>query len=112
MDFSNDQIKEYKIEVFVPADARDAVIRAIRELKVGRVGLYYNCMSETEVYSSWAADDNASPFLGNAGECFEVREIKIETRCRKEELEAIVAAIKSAHPYESVCINVIPLISF
>ena len=30
----------------------------------------------------------------------------------KEELEAIVAAIKSAHPYESVCINVMPLISF
>lgn len=111
MDFSNDQIKEYKIEVFVPVDAKDGVIRAIRELRVGRIGLYYNCMSETEVYSSWAADGNATPFLGNAGESFETREIKLETRCKKEELEALVAAIRSAHPYESVCINVIPLIS-
>ena len=37
-------------------------------------------------------------------------EVKIETRCKSEELEELIVAIKKAHPYEEVCINVIPLL--
>lgn len=112
MDFSNDQIKEFKVEVFLPVSARDSVISAIKNMKMARIGKYYNCISECRVYSSWDADEGASPFLGVAGKSYETEEIKVETRCKKENIEEMISVIKSAHPYENVCINVIPIISF
>ncbi len=110
MDIKFNQIKNYKIEVFVPVDSKNVVLEAIRALKVGKIGNYYNCITITEVKSTWTANESANPYLGVAGENCEADEVKIETRCKCEELEELVVAIKKAHPYEEVCINVIPLI--
>ena len=110
MDFDANKIKEYKIEVFVPIEAETIVLDAIRSVKVGIVGNYYNCISCTKVFSSWDANDKATPFLGKKGERYQTEEIKIETRCSKERLKDLVEKIKEVHPYESVCINALPLI--
>lgn len=110
MDLDTNEVKEYKVEVFVPLEAQEAVLAAIRSLHIGVIGNYYNCLSCTHVYSSWDADEAATPYLGERGETCQTEEIKIETRCPRERLRELVARIREAHPYEAVCINVMPLL--
>jgi len=110
MDFDSNEINEFKIEVFVPLSAKDEVAKAIMEVHAGVMGNYFNCMSFTKVSSFWCADENATPFLGEKGEECRAEEVKIETRCTKDKLDLLVSRIKEAHPYETVCINVIPLL--
>ncbi|MBE5743957.1 MAG: divalent cation tolerance protein CutA [Clostridiales bacterium] len=111
MDFNPNKITEYKIEVFVPVESKDVVLNAIKSLNVGVIGNYYNCISCTNVISSWDSNQYANPFLGEKGQSFQTDEIKIETRCSKEKIHHLIEKIKSVHPYESVCINVIPILS-
>ena len=80
--------------MFVPVDSKNVVLAAIRRLKVGKIGNYYNCITITEVKASWTANENAHPYLGEAGENYEADEIKIETRCKAEELDELIIAIK------------------
>lgn len=108
---TNDQIKEYKVEVYLPLEALDSIRNTIMTLKAGVIGSYYNCMSWYKIRSSWSATEDSSPYIGKAGEECEIDEYKIETRCTEDKLEEMIKAIKNAHPYENVCINVLPLIT-
>ena len=38
-------------------------------------------------------------------------EYKLEFRCEEKDLQLAVKTIKENHPYEEVCINVIPIIN-
>lgn len=102
---------EYKVEVYVPKDAFDVVVNAIKLIGIGKMGNYSNCMSWYEVNSSWHAEETAMPYLGVAGDDKKISEYKIEFRCKQEQLSDVVATIKRVHPYEECCVNIIPLIS-
>ena len=48
--------------------------------------------------------------FGNVGEIEFAPEYKLEFQCKEEDLKQAVNAIKENHPYEEVCINIIPLV--
>ena len=54
--------------------------------------------------------EGANPYIGKIDEIEFASEYKLEFRCKEEDLQKAVNAIKSNHPYETVCINIIPLI--
>lgn len=99
----------YKIETYLPKEALDKIRSALYELGLGKVGKYDCCLSWYEVNSSWKPIDGAKPYLGTVGEIEFAPEYKLEFQCKESDLTAAVSAIKSNHPYEEVCINVIPL---
>ena len=104
-------MKDYKIEVYLPLDALDSIICAIKNLNIGVIGEYKNCMSWYKVKSSWEASERTNPYLGNKGERYEADEYKLEFRCKENKLKEIIQCIKDIHPYEEVCINIIELIN-
>lgn len=99
----------YKVETYLPKEALDKIRSALYELGLGKVGKYDCCLSWYEVNSSWKPIDGAKPYLGTVGEIEFAPEYKLEFQCKESDLTAAVSAIKSNHPYEEVCINVIPL---
>lgn len=111
MDTKSNEITEYKIEVFVPQSAKGKVIDAILNIGIGKIGKYHNCISCSIVQSSWTANEDSAPYLGESGKDYQIEEIKIETRCPVELLDTAIRAIKKSHPYECVCVNIMPILS-
>ena len=101
--------KLFKVETYLPKEALKQIRNALYELGLGKVGNYDCCMSWWKIHSSWRAKDGAKPYLGKIDEIEFAPEYKLEFRCTEEDLQKAVDAIKANHPYETVCINIIPL---
>ena len=54
--------------------------------------------------------ENANPYIGKANELETVEEEQVEVVCDRAIAKQVVAALKSAHPYEEVIIDIMPLI--
>ena len=100
----------YKIETYVPVESLQQIKKALYEKGFGKIGNYENCLTWHEVHSSWKPVAGANPYQGQVGEIEFATEFKIEFRCDKQDLAEAIATIKNNHPYEEVCINVIPLL--
>ncbi len=99
----------YKVETYLPKEALDGIRSALYNLGLGKIGNYDCCLTWYEVNSSWRPIDGAKPYLGTVGEIEFAPEYKLEFQCKESDLTAAVSAIKSNHPYEEVCINILPL---
>ena len=97
----------YKIELYVPESHLAAVKTAMFEAGAGRVGNYDCCAWQTKGEGQFRPLDGSSPFLGNQGQIETVIEHKLEMVCEEQCLEAVIAALKRAHPYEEVAYTVI-----
>lgn len=53
---------------------------------------------------------NASPHIGEANKLEVVEEEQIEVVCDRAIARQVITALKSAHPYEEVIIDITPLI--
>ena len=97
----------YKIELYVPESHLAAVKTAMFEAGAGRVGNYDCCAWQTRGEGQFRPLNGSSPFLGNQGQIETVIEHKLEMVCEEQCLEAVIAALKRAHPYEEVAYTVI-----
>ena len=80
---------------------------AMFEAGAGRVGNYDCCAWQTRGEGQFRPLDGSTPFLGNQGQIETVIEHKLEMVCEEQFLEAVIAALKRAHPYEEVAHTVI-----
>ena len=97
----------YKIELYVPESHLAVVKTAMFEAGAGRVGNYDCCAWQTRGEGQFRPLDGSTPFLGNQGQIETVIEHKLEMVCEEQCLEAVIAALKRAHPYEEVAYTVI-----
>ena len=101
-----------KIQVNCPRESLDAVRLAIGKSGGGVIGNYAYCCFVSEGHGYFLPMDNAHPAVGSVGEINTVPEAKIEFICEKEKVSAVVAAIKSVHPYEEIPIDIVPMLDF
>ena len=95
-----------KLVVFLPADALDAVSEALFAAGAGRIGNYERCSWFTEGTGAFRALPGASPTVGEVGEDERVPELRLETVFPGERQDAVVAALRSAHPYEEPAFDI------
>jgi hypothetical protein len=100
----------YKLVVFVPREALDAVRDAVFTAGAGRIGDYERCSWYTEGTGTFFGSEGTAPAIGKAGREERVPEFRLETILPAERLEEVVAALRSAHPYEEPAYDVYPLV--
>lgn len=100
----------FKVETFVPVEALEDIKNALYEKGFGKIGNYEDCLTWYEINSSWKPVAGAHPYQGTIGEVEFAKEYKLEFRCDKKDIKTAVETIEKHHPYEEVCINVIPVI--
>ena len=100
----------YKLVVFVPAEALDPVRDAVFAAGAGRIGDYERCSWYTEGTGTFLGGESTQPTIGAAGREEHVPELRLETVMPAERLEDVVAALRSAHPYEEPAYDVYPLV--
>lgn len=107
-----------KIVVFVPVAHADGMRAALAEAGAGHIGNYDFCSFSVKGVGRFRPLDGSKPFIGEAladgesiGKVEEVEEERIETICLAVKLEAVLAAVKKAHPYEEPVVDVYPLLN-
>lgn len=105
------EIKEVKIEIFIPEEFIVKLRDELNKVKAGRIGNYDNCMSVTNVKGYFRPLEEASPYSGEVGEVHEGDEAKVEVRCKKEYVKDAIEVIRKVHPYEEPVFNIIPILN-
>jgi hypothetical protein len=100
----------YKIVVFVPEENLDAVRSAMAAAGAGVIGNYSECSFASPGTGTFFGSEKADPAVGDAGRLERVPELRLEMVVQAEKAEAVVAAIKAAHPYEEPAYDVYELI--
>jgi hypothetical protein len=103
--------KFVKIVVYVPALAGNKVRNVLAEAGAGQLGNYDHCSFSSRGIGRFRPLKGANPHVGSTGELEEVEEERIEALCPEEKVKAVIAAVKSAHPYEEPAIDIIPLLN-
>jgi hypothetical protein len=97
---------QYKIAVFTPQNAVNAVLCAAAEAGAGRIGNYNFCSFQAEGKGTFLPREGARPAVGVVGKLERVDEVRLEMRVSQRELQGVIAAILDAHPYEEVAYDV------
>ena len=98
-----------KLFTFVPAEKAAQVRTAIFEAGGGQIGNYSECSFNAEGTGTFKAGEGTNPYVGAIGEQHSETEIKIEVIFPAFLEHKIVAAMKTAHPYEEVAYDIAAL---
>ena len=96
----------YKLCFFVPESHLEPVKAAVFAAGGGRIGDYEHCCWQVLGQGQFRPGAGADPFIGKAGELETVAEYRVELVCADDLIEAAVAALKQAHPYEEPAYDV------
>jgi len=90
-----------KLEFYVPKTHLETVKNAVFDAGAGKIGDYDRCCWCAEGTGQFRPNEGSSPFLGTRGEIEYVQEVKVEMVCDDENIDAVISALKEAHPYET-----------
>ena len=99
-----------KLVVFVPLEALDPVREALFAAGAGRIGEYERCSWYTEGMGTFLAGESTDPSVGQKGREEHVPELRLETVYPEGRHDAVIAALRLAHPYEEPAFDVYPLL--
>jgi dinuclear metal center YbgI/SA1388 family protein len=101
--------RQRKIVVFVPPSHAGGVMQAMALAGAGLIGNYESCSFTTDGTGSFLPGPGSQPFAGAPGSFERVNETRLEMECPDWGIPDVVAAMKSAHPYEEAAFDVYPL---
>ena len=96
----------YKLVVFVPVESVAKVSNAIFAAGAGAIGNYSHCGFNAEGTGTFLPQKGAKPAVGRKGKLEKVAEIRFETVVPSDTLDAVIAALRKAHPYETPAFDV------
>lgn len=95
-------MKNYKLVVTVPHSHADLVRNAIGDAGGGKMGNYAFCSFSVRGIGRFTPLPGAQPTIGEVGKPEAVEEERIECVVNEEVVDAVIVAMKEAHPYEEV----------
>jgi len=102
----------YKLNYFVPTEAKEATKQALFEIGVGRYENYECCSFETQGTGQFKPIDNANPHLGELNKIEKVQEYKVEMICSDALIKKAIEVLKEVHTYEEVAFEVFRMEEF
>jgi structural toxin protein (hemagglutinin/hemolysin) RtxA len=99
-----------KLVWFVPSAALQATRDAVFVAGAGRIGGYSRCSWATLGEGTFHGGTGTTPYAGEAGRDESVTEYRVETVVEVENVTAVVAALRRAHPYEEPAYDLYPLV--
>ena len=101
------QSSQYKLVTFVPIDNVDKVADALYDAGAGAIGNYSHCGFLSEGTGTFKPLTGSHPAIGKIGRREEVHEFRLETVVPEGKLEAVLAALRKSHPYETPAFDVL-----
>ena len=102
----------YKLNYFVPVDAKEKTKQALFDIGFGRYENYECCCFETLGLGQFKPIADANPHIGELDRVEKVEEYKVEMLCSDELIKEAVKVLKEAHPYEEVAYEIFRMEEF
>ena len=99
-----------KLVWFVPREALDPTREAVFAAGAGRIGDYEHCSWYTDGTGTFLGGEGTEPAVGLPGHEERVLELRVETIVPRDRVQAVVEALRAAHPYEEVAFDLYPLL--
>lgn len=99
-----------KLTTYVPKDAAAVVRAALAEAGAGAIGDYDFASFTSSGQGRFRPLEGADPTIGAVGEIAEVEELRVEVVLPRGRRQAVVAALRAAHPYEEPAYDVIEVV--
>src|SRR5260370_28332783 len=96
-----------KISTTVPLENADQVREALGKAGAGSIGEYRFCSFSVTGKGRFLPTDKANPHIGEPGKPEVVEEEQIEVTCDRTIAKQVIAALKAAHPYQEVIIEIV-----
>ncbi|BFM11645.1 YqfO family protein [Simiduia litorea] len=97
----------FKLCLYVPVSHLGVVKSAIFAAGAGSVGAYTEYCWEVQGIGQFKPVKGANPFIGRVDELEQVVEYRLETVVPKQCIDAVISALRQAHPYEEPAYDVI-----
>ncbi len=98
-----------KVVTFVPESDAARVVDALAEAGAGEIGDYSRCAWLGVGTGTFRAGAGAHPTVGAVGEVTMVPETRVEMVLPRARRTAVLAALRSAHPYEEPAVDLLEL---
>ena len=105
MDFT-----KVKIVTTAPSENADDIRQALGAAGAGVIGEYSVCSFSVIGKGYFTPSMNTKPYIGEPGRPEVVSEERIEVTCNRQDAQSVIAALKSAHPYEEPICDIYPLL--
>lgn len=91
-----------KLVIFAPKKDANHVLEALHNAGAGHIGKYTHCSFQTDGTGAFKPNEFANPHIGEPLKQEFVEETRIEVIFQNDRTNTVLAALKSAHPYEEV----------
>lgn len=99
----------YRLVFTVPEAQREHVCHAVCQAGAGWIGNYSSCTFQSEGVGTFFGEPGTLPVVGSSGRLERVPEVRIEVPVVSHKVEAVLTALRKAHPYEEPAIDLYPL---
>lgn len=100
-----------KLVTFVPTASLERVRQAVGDAGAGVIGLYSHCTFAAPGEGTFLPLEGARPHIGSVGVPERVEEFRLEAVVERKDAAKVIAALKEAHPYEEVPVDLYPLVA-
>ncbi len=100
---------QYKLVTFVPEQFISNLINKLSEAGAGIIGDYTHCSYQLKGKGTFFGLENTNPAIGEKGKLEEVEEIRLEMIFEKWNLNKVLKALLTNHPYEEPAYDIYPL---
>lgn len=101
-----------KLTFYVPTDSSNTVKEAVFAVGAGRIGEYDSCCWEVLGQGQFRPLEGSNPHIGVKGTLEYVQELRVEMVCSRQAINAVIEALKAAHPYETPAYDVVEVLDF
>lgn len=91
-----------KLTVLVPIENKTELLEALYSAGAGKIGNYDHCSFQLKGEGTFRPNEHSNPTIGKKGQDEKVNEMRIEVILSSGRRNAILTAMKQAHPYEEV----------
>lgn len=103
--------KLLKLVIYVDTAHADLIRQTLAQAGAGHIGKYDSCSFSTRGIGRFRGLEGSNPTIGEVGKLEAVEEERIETICYEKDLEKILKAVRTVHPYEEPAIDIYPLLN-
>jgi structural toxin protein (hemagglutinin/hemolysin) RtxA len=97
----------YQLYLYVPESHKEAVKEACFAASAGAIGAYSHCSWEVRGTGQFLPGEKSNPFLGQTGRLQTEPEYRVEMVVDDQYKEAVIMALRNAHPYEEPAFGLI-----
>ncbi len=101
--------RQYKLITFVPEPDVERVAEALFAAGAGRIGNYERCSFRSSGTGTFLGDESTSPAIGSKRVFETAAEVRVETACPIARVMDVLAALRTAHPYEEPAFDLVQL---